>query len=147
MDAKQMRYTRTDPGLGGAWRRLVEQTPSKIAPQLLVAFFNGWLAARSESISEGSPGPVDVVPAMVAGVWFYGIVLLRVWRAAPLGRSVVAGLAHVWVLFIAYTIWLGFLPPRKNDPVIGWVVWFLVIVVVGVALVVTLDNVAPRTVM
>lgn len=54
-----------DPGLGGAWARLLEQTPSKMGPQLLVAFFNGWLAARSGMITAQSAGPVDVVPPSV----------------------------------------------------------------------------------
>jgi hypothetical protein len=87
--------SRTDPGLGGAWARLIEQTPSKIGPQLLVAFFNGWLAARSGMITAQSAGPVDVVPPMVAGAWFYGIVLVRLRRAGPLGRSFVGSLANL----------------------------------------------------
>jgi hypothetical protein len=136
--------SRTDPGLGAAWARLIEQTPSKIGPQLLVAFFNGWLAARSGMITAQSVGPVDVVPPMVAGVWFYGVVLLRLWRAGPLGRSFVGSLANLWILFIGYTIWLGFLPPRKGDPAIGWVVWLLVLVVAGAALVVVPVDVEAR---
>jgi len=135
LDEKSVRSARTDPGLGGAWARLIEQTPSKIGPQLLVTFFNGWLAARS-MIAAQSTGPVDVLPPIVAGVCFYGIVFLRLWRAAPLGRSFVGGLANIWILFIGYAIWLGFLPPRKGDPAVGWVAWLLVIVVAGVALVV-----------
>lgn len=110
-----------DPGLGGAWARLLEQTPPKMGPQLLVAFFNGWLAARSGMITAQSAGPVDIVPPMVAGAWFYSIVLLRLWRVGPLGRSFVA----VWRTFGSCSSatrsgWDSFLLARATRPLDGW---------------------------
>jgi hypothetical protein len=59
-----------------------------------------------------------VLGAVAAGVSFYGIVMVRLVAARPYG------LITLWFLFIAYTIWLGLLPPVDRHEVTDWIAWF-----------------------
>jgi len=97
--------------LSAAWSRLRRQTQSKALPQFLIAFFYGWLVLWHGQLSEGSGSAIAVLPPIAAGFWFYGIVFARLAFATPFGRSFLQSAANWYVLFLGYTIWLGFFPP------------------------------------
>jgi hypothetical protein len=94
---------------------------------LLVAFFYGWLLLWHRQLADGSGGAIAVLPSIAAGFWFYGIVLARLAAAAPLGRSFLQSAGNLWVLFIGYTVWLAFFPPRGSRSMVEWGAWILVI--------------------
>jgi hypothetical protein len=64
---------------------------------------------------------------MAADFWFYGIVFARLAAAGPLGRSSLGSAANLWLLFMGYSIWLAFFPPRGSKSVVDWSAWLLVI--------------------
>jgi hypothetical protein len=47
--------------------------------------------------------------------------------AAPLGRSFPQSAGNFYVLFLGYTIWLGFFPPTGYKSALDWGAWVLVI--------------------
>jgi hypothetical protein len=115
------------PTLRGAWSRLRSRTPSKTLPQILLAFFYGWLVLWHSQLADDAASAIAVIPPIAAALWFYGIVLWRLAVAAPLGRSLLQSAGNLWVLFLGYTIWLGFFPPTGDKSAFDWGAWVLVI--------------------
>jgi hypothetical protein len=113
--------------LSGAWSRLRSRTPSKALPQILLAFFYGWLLLWHSQLEDDAASAIAVLPPIVAGFWFYSIVLWRLAAAAPLGRSFPQSAGNFYVLFLGYTIWLGFFPPTGDKSALDWGAWVLVI--------------------
>jgi len=114
--------------LGGAWSRLRSRTHSRVLPRLLIAFFYAWPLLWGRLIPRGSASAVAVLPAIGVGYWFYGIVLARLADVGPLGRSFNERAGNLWLLFIGYSIWLGFFPPTGSKSWLEWGVWMLVVV-------------------
>ena len=113
--------------LSGAWSRLRSRTSSKALPQVLLAFVYGWLFLWHRQLTDDSATAIAVVPPIAAAFWFYGIVFSRLVAAAPLGRSFVQSAVNLYLLFLGYTIWLGFFPPTGDKSVLDWGAWVLVI--------------------
>jgi hypothetical protein len=113
--------------LGGAWSRLRSRTRSRVLPHLLLAFIYIWPLLWGDHLTRGSASAASVVPVIVAGFWFYGIVLARLADAAPLGRTFSESAGNLWVLFMGYSIWLGFFPPTGSKSWLEWGAWILVI--------------------
>jgi hypothetical protein len=115
--------------LGQAWSRLREKTLSKRLPQFLVAFFYFWTLLWHSRLAAGSQQGIAIVmiPMLVAGCWFYGIVLARVLAAAPVGRSLSIAAVRLLVLFMGYTVWLAVLPPTSRRSWLDWTAWVLVL--------------------
>jgi hypothetical protein len=119
--------TEDAPTLRGAWSRLRNRTPSKALPQILLAFLYGWLLLWHSQLEDDSGSAIAILPPIAAGFWFYGIVLTRLAAAAPLGRSFPQSAGNFYVLFLGYTIWLGFFPPTSDKSALDWGAWVLVI--------------------
>jgi hypothetical protein len=113
--------------LRGAWSRLRSRTLSKALPQFLLAFFYGWLFLWHRQLTDDSATAIAVLPPIAAGFWFYGIVFARLVAAGPLGRSFLQSAGHLYLLFLGYTIWLGFFPPTGAKSALDWGAWVLVI--------------------
>jgi hypothetical protein len=113
--------------LSGEWSRLRSRTPSKAVPQFLLAFHYGWLFLWHRQFTDDSGTAIAVVPPIAAAFWFCGIVFARLVAAAPIGRSFVQSAVNLYLLFLGYTIWLGFLPPTGHRSVLDWGAWVLVI--------------------
>ena len=115
------------PTLGGAWSRLRSRTFSKAFPQFLIALYYGGLLLGKLLTGDVGSG-IALVPALAAGFWFFGIVLVRLAAVAPLGRSFWETTGNLWLLFIGYGTWLGLFPPTGSKSAVEWGVWVLVIV-------------------
>ena len=113
--------------LRGAWSRLRSRTPSKTLPQILLAFFYGWLVLWHSQLADDAASAIVVLPPIAAALWFYAIVLARLAAAAPLGRSFLQSAGNFYVLFLGYTMWLGFFPPTGDRSALDWGAWVLVI--------------------
>jgi hypothetical protein len=85
--------------------------------------------ARSwhSQLADDAASAIAVLPPIVAGFWFYSIVLWRLAAAAPLGRSFPQSAGNFYVLFLGNTIWLGFFPPTGDKSALDWGAWVLVI--------------------
>lgn len=106
--------------LRGAWSRLRSGTPSKVLPQILLAFFYGWLVLWHSRLEDDSASAIAILPPIAAAFCFYGIVLARPAAAAPLGRSFLQSAGNFYVHFLGYTIWLGFFPPTGDNSALDW---------------------------
>lgn len=114
------------PRLGGAWSRLRSRTYSKALPQFLIALYYGGLLLAKVLTGDVESG-IALVPALAAGFWFFGIVLVRLAAVAPLGRSFWETTGNLWLLFIGYGTWLGLFPPTGSKSAVEWGAWVLVI--------------------
>ncbi len=77
-----------------------------------------------------------ILPEFVVGFWFYGIIWARLTAVVPLGRSFLQSAGNLWLLFMGYTIWLGFFPPTGSKSLREWGAWALVIAGLGAILVI-----------
>jgi hypothetical protein len=114
--------------LGGAWSRLRSRTHSRVLPHLLLAFLYAWLLLWDRLLSDGSANAAAVLPALAVGFCFYGIVLARLATVGPFGHSFHQTAGNLWLLFVGYSIWLGFFPPAGNKSWVEWGAWLLVII-------------------
>jgi hypothetical protein len=103
-----------------AWTELRGNTLRKTVPQLLVAVFYWSLVLERHNFDSQRFEPRFLIP-MAAGFVFYAIVFVRVLSVVP-GRFPVS-LINLWLLFIAYTLWLGFALPVHRRDVREWLGW------------------------
>jgi hypothetical protein len=87
-------------------------------------------------MSSGSAGAVAMIPVLVAGGWFYGLVLIRVLAVSAARRSLLAWVGSLWLLFMGYTIWLGWFPPTSPRRWLDWSAWVLAVACAVAAVVV-----------
>jgi hypothetical protein len=125
--------------LGAAWSRLRSRTHSRVLPHLLITFFYVWplFLESPPRTGESTSSAIVVVPMIAADFWFYGIVLVRLAAVAPVGRTFNQSAGNLWLLFMGYSIWLGFFPPTERKSWSEWGAWILVIVGLVATLVAT----------
>ena len=107
------------PTIGAAWSELRANTASKTLPQLLVAACY-WVGVMPRSLQ--TPAHIPYLAAMVAALWFFAIVIRRLFATLP-WRGFFYSYLSAAPLFLGYTIWLGYGPPVNRKDVREWLAW------------------------
>jgi hypothetical protein len=120
MSEREVRPRTRPATIGAAWSELRSNTLRKTGPQLLLGLFYWGLVVSRHHLYASTPYLFLFVPA-AAGFVFYGVVLIRVIPLLPRGFPV--SLIRFWLLFLGYTLWLGFVPPVDRRDLREWLGW------------------------
>ena len=125
--------------LGEAWEELIANTLRKTVPQLLLGIWFWGITFGRHDFNSQTPNHPSLIVAFAAGAGFYYIVFKRVLGVLPHGRMF-ATAARLWLLFVGYTLWLGFgLPVHRRDAR-EWLGWTAMAAGLVVALVVVVPS-------